>query len=132
MQTTFRDVILLLAVSVLATGCSQKVSFNSDVMPILTANCQECHKSDGEGFVKSGFSINDYDSVMKGTKFGPVIVPGNSDSSSLFRLINHLADLKIQMPPHHYESLSESRREALTEKEIVIIQEWIDQGAKNT
>ena len=68
---------------------------------------------------------------MQGTKYGPVIVPGNSESSTLYRLIAHKVDPKIQMPPHHDEGLAKGREDELTPRQIEFIGKWIDQGAKN-
>lgn len=121
----------LLAVLLLASSCSRQISFAKDVKTILDANCLSCHDGSGEGSAKSSFSTVDYNSVMMGTKFGPVIIPGDSISSSLYLLISHKTDKKIQMPPHHNVSLAEGRGQPLTEQEITIIKNWIDQGALN-
>ena len=65
-------------------GCSgeqsdKPVSFQKDVYPILKTSCAECHTPpDGEGYVKSGLALNTYEGLMKGTKMGPVIIPGQS------------------------------------------------------
>ena len=112
-------------------ACTQELSFQDDVMPILVANCSDCHTMGGEGYIKSGFNVSDYENVIKGTKFGPVIVPGDSASSPLYQLVSHGTDIKIQMPPHHDEALPEGRREPLPPEQIAIIGRWIDQGAKN-
>lgn len=118
--------------SMIATGCGpQQVSFSKDVKPVLDANCLDCHDGEGEGSDKTDFLITNYDNVMKGTKFGPVVVAGDGLSSSLYRVINHMSDPKIQMPPHHKNSLAEGRAESLQGSDIMLIKDWIDQGAKN-
>ena len=86
--------VLLVFLSVIAssitTGCGQQqVSFSKDVKPILDASCLNCHDGKGEGSEKSDFLVTSYDDVMKGTQFGPVIEPGNSVSSTLYRTITH-------------------------------------------
>lgn len=124
-------IMLLMASALVSTGCSQQVSFNKDVQPILTTSCLPCHDGGGEGSTKSGFNVSNYDTLMKGTKYGPVIVAGDSVSSTLYRLIDHRADPKIQMPPHHEESLAQGRMEPLTAAQIDSIKLWIDQGASN-
>jgi len=123
--------LIIVAVSFLSASCSLPVSFNKDIKPILVANCLKCHDGSGEGLVTSGFSVLTYDSVMKGTKYGPVVVPGSAISSTLFLLVSHQVNPKIQMPPHHGEALSEGRSEPLTPRQIEYIEKWIDQGAKN-
>ena len=55
---------------------SQK-SFKEDVMPIFVGRCVSCHQPGGEGYVKSGLDLTSYAGVMKGTKFGPMIIPGD-------------------------------------------------------
>jgi len=112
-------------------GCEREVSFAGDVQPILRASCVSCHGASGEGVDASGFSLEGYDSLMKGTKFGPVVVPNSSMSSNLYRVIAHKTDPAIQMPPQHEYSLADGRGYALSEKQIETIGSWIDQGAKN-
>ncbi len=123
--------LYFLAIAVIGTGCSQQVSFQNDVNPILQENCLSCHDGQGEGIEASGFSVRSYDDLMKGTKFGKVVVPGDSLSSSLYRLIDHQADPKIQMPPHHDEALATGQKSALSGAQIKTIKAWIDQAANN-
>ena len=131
MQIRIRGIIIIAVISLFGVSCSLPVSYNKDIKPILVANCLTCHDGSGEGSSTSGFSVKTYDSIMNGTKFGPVVVPGSSESSTLYRLVAHKVDEKIQMPPHHNEALAEGRRKALTERQIEYIEKWIDQGAKN-
>lgn len=130
MNTCIRSLIMV-GITVFIGGCSKPVSFSKDVNPILVANCLSCHDGSGEGSSTSGFSVKSYSSIMKGTKFGPVVMPGSSESSTLFRLVSHKADPKIQMPPHHEDAQADGRSEPLTERQIEYIQKWIDQGAKD-
>jgi hypothetical protein len=112
-------------------GCERQVSFSADVKPILDNYCVSCHSGSGEGEAASGFAVNDYESVMKGTKFGQVVVPGSAMSSSLYLVVTEKVDPKIHMPPHHAESLAAGRGFALSRTNIETIGTWIDQGAKN-
>lgn len=130
MQIRTRSIFIIAAISLFSVSCSQPISFNKDIKPILVANCLECHDGSGEGSSTSGFSVKTYDSIMKGTKYGPVIVRGSSESSTLYRMVAHKVDEKIQMPPHHDDALAAGRGEALTERQIEYIEKWIDQGAK--
>lgn len=113
------------------TGCSREVSFAQDVQPILQEKCLECHGGSGEGTAASGFSVRDYESVMKGTKFGPVVVPGSSIGSTLYLVVAQKTAPEIQMPPHDEESLAKGRGTPLSKDQIEAIEGWIDQGAKN-
>lgn len=117
--------ILLVGVA----GCERNVSYTADVQPILDSYCASCHSAAGEGEAASGFAVDNYDTVMKGTKFGPVVVPGSSMSSSLYLVVASKTDPKIHMPPHHDDALAQGRGFALSPENIDTIAAWIDQGA---
>ena len=126
----FSASIVLVCAQFSACGQSE-VSFSADVQPILEVACLECHTTTGEGAAASGFAVNDYESVMKGTEFGPVVVPGSSISSALYMVIAGKTDPEIRMPPHHEEAWAEGRGVPLADEEIATIAAWIDQGARN-
>lgn len=119
------------ALCILLSGCDRTISFNDDVQPIFLASCIECHDKSAEGYTASGFSLGDYDSVMKGTKFGPVVIANSSISSTLYLVIASKTSPEIHMPPHHDNALAEGRGAPLSGHQIEIIQKWIDQGAQN-
>ncbi len=109
--------------AVAATACSKaEVSYAKAVQPIFDQHCTVCHQPGGEGFEKSGFATTSYESVMKGTKFGPVIVAGHSPSSTLVILVEGKADPSINMP---------HGKPKLTESDIRLLEAWVDQGARN-
>jgi hypothetical protein len=111
------------AVAGLLAGCGDKpLTYQADVKPILDANCVSCHVPGGSGYEKTGLQLDSYDTIMKGTQFGPVVVAGSSVSSTLYRVISGQADPSIRMP--HGQG-------ALPEKDVSTIAAWIDQGAKN-
>lgn len=112
-------------------GCEREVSFTDDVQPILISACIVCHSESTEGYEASGFSLSDYDAVMKGTRFGKVVVPGSRMSSSLYLVVAHKTAPEIHMPPHHEDALAEGRGVSLTDEQVEIIGAWIDEGAKN-
>jgi len=101
------------------SGCSKQVTY-VDVEPTLQEKCAECHTGDHEGVVASGFSVESYEALMKGTKLGPVIVAGSAASSTLYRMVAGKTDPSIHMP-HGKDQLSDER--------IEMIKIWIDQGA---
>jgi len=111
-------------------GCEKNISYTADIQPILNDSCLACHTLAGEGVAASGFAVDDYASTMQGTKFGPVVVPGSSISSSLYLVVASKTDPKIHMPPHHDDSLATGRGFELSEDKIETIAKWIDQGAK--
>ena len=121
----------LFALCIGLLGCERQVSFADDVQPILAESCIACHDKSAEGYATSGFSLGDYQGVMKGTNFGAVVVAGSSYSSSLYLVIAHKTSPEIHMPPHHEDAWAEGRGTPLTEEQIETIKLWIDQGAKN-
>ena len=126
----FNVVIFILSIHLF--GCGQAVvSFSADVQPIFQNHCIECHNVTGEGVAASGFSVHNYASVMKGTNFGAVIIPGSSISSTLYLVVAQKTSPEIQMPPHHTQALAEGRGTPLSDDELGIIEAWIDQGAQD-
>lgn len=125
MNNTLVTYLSTVALPLFLFGCGtdRQVSFSKDVQPIIQANCAECHTGDGTGIQKSGLDMSDYDGLMKGTKFGPVLEPGKSINSTLVLLIEGKADPSINMP--------HGGMEPLTAADIDTIRVWVDQGAKN-
>jgi hypothetical protein len=124
----FPSAILLAAFSlpVLAqnTAPAQKeVSFKADVRTILDDYCMGCHVPGGKGFEKSGLDLRTYQSLMKGTKFGPVITPGSSLTSTLNVLVSGHADPAISMPF--------GIKGGLPKDKVDLLNKWVNQGAKN-
>ena len=115
-------VLTLCVFTALGSACTKQVSYSKDVYPILQENCLSCHEPGGKGEVASGFNMATYEAFMKGTKFGPVIVPGSGFSSTLAILIEHKGDPSLNMP---------HKKHPLPEEDIETIKLWIDQGAKN-
>ena len=66
--------------------------------------------------------MESYAELMKGTKFGPVVIPGNAVSSNLAILIDGKAP-NIKMPHGTLQILPKADRDT--------IKQWIDQGAMN-
>lgn len=124
------SIISIVTILVFMVGCSRQVSFINEVSPIFKESCVSCHDS-GEGAKNSGLVLTTYESLMEGTKFGPVVIPESAISSTLYLVISHKVDSKIQMPPHHKDKYAMGEGAALSKDDIEIIKIWIDQGAKN-
>ena len=107
---------------VLPQTSQSKKSFKEDVMPIFVGRCISCHQSGGEGFAKSGLDLTSYAGVMKGTKFGPMVVPGDPESSNLMLLLDWRASPELRMP-HGMKQLNSCDRND--------IRAWIREGAKD-
>ncbi len=98
------------------------VSFAEDILPLAKFKCGECHLPGGQGVEKSGFDISSYATLMKGTKFGAVIIAGDPDASSLMRMLDWGVSPDIRMP-HGKKKLSTCDRD--------LIRTWIFEGAKD-
>lgn len=123
MRTSWLGLIAA-ACGALATGACSKpeVSYAKAVQPVFDDHCTSCHKPGADGFEKSGFATTSYADVMKGTRFGPVVVAGESASSTLMILMEGKADPAINMP-HGQQQIPPA--------DIKLLGDWIDQGAKN-
>jgi uncharacterized membrane protein len=115
-------VCLLIA---LLAGCAtgRTVGYQHEIRPLLKQKCFRCHTPpDGEGYLKTGLNMQTYESLMAGTYYGEVIVPGDSKRSILNKLIEGRAG-KTMLMPHD----SDSR---LTDTEIETLRLWVEQGAE--
>jgi mono/diheme cytochrome c family protein len=108
------------APSAAATGAA--VSFKADVLPIFKAHCLVCHTPGSEGTIASGLDLSNFQGVMKGTKYGPMVIPGNAEYSNLMWLLDWRASPQLRMP-HGQQQLPAGERDT--------IRSWIRQGAKD-
>ncbi len=102
--------------------CAQTgtISYAEDITPIFKGWCVSCHEPGGQGFNESGLDLTTYEGLMKGTKLGPMVLPGKPDESNLVVLIN--GDAKVRMPFNHKPLPSCLRQQ---------IWSWIFQGARD-
>ena len=106
-----------------AAAAEPPMSFQEDVLPVFLGRCVSCHSAqNGEGYQASGLDLTTYKGVMAGTKFGPMVIPGDPDSSNLMRLLDWRTSAALRMP-HNKKQLSSCDRSA--------IRQWIRQGAKD-
>jgi Planctomycete cytochrome C len=105
-----------------ACAAEEIVSFKEDILPLLKWRCASCHEPGGAGYEKSGLDLTSYAGVMKGTKFGPMIIPREPESSNLMLLLDWRAAPALRMP-HGKKQLSSCDRGS--------IRTWIRQGAKD-
>jgi hypothetical protein len=95
------------------------VTYEKDIKAILNSRCLYCHRGDKP---KAGLQLDTLDGVIKGSKDGPVVVPGQSAKSKIVLSVARLNDDNA-MPP-------EGKGKPLTKQEVGLIRAWIDQGAK--
>jgi hypothetical protein len=115
---------ILAVLSLPALGADKaEVSFSKDIQPIINDYCLSCHHPGGKGYVRSGLDLRTYGSMMKGTRYGAVIKPGDSFASTLIMLVEGRADPSIKMPFGINGNLSKDK--------IDLFKKWIDQGARD-
>ncbi|MBC9868212.1 MAG: DUF1553 domain-containing protein [Opitutae bacterium] len=100
---------------------SAEVDFARDIRPILNANCIECHG----GLKASGnvsYVYEDRVVDFEGKSGYTVVKPGIPEESELyFRITTDDEDDRMPPPDEH---------DSLSEKEIALIEQWIEEGAK--
>jgi WD40 repeat protein len=105
-------------IKVIELNHKEPVAYEKEIEPILIKKCAVCHS----GIEKKGkFDVGCYESLMKGSKKGAVVVPGKASQSRLIHQVGRTE--KPFMPP-----LTE--KTALTPEELAVFKLWIDQGAK--
>lgn len=114
--------VFFCAIFLLAACAQKEISFKADVQPILEHYCGECHAAGGKGQEKSGLMMSTYEGLMKGTRFGAVVKPGDTLTSAMIMLVEGRADPSIKMP-HGKASLPKDK--------IDVLKQWVAQGARN-
>lgn len=103
---------------------SEAVSYNFDIRPILSDKCFACHGPDAkkrEAGLRLDLAESAYAKLKDGK--GVAIFPGKPEQSELYRRITS-PDPSYQMPT------PESHLGLLTETEIGLVKQWIEEGAK--
>ena len=100
------------------------VTYAADIKPIFDTSCVKCHHG---AKPKAHLHLDTLAGVLKGTKKGPVVKPGDSAGSFLVKAVAHLPkDHDTWMPPLK----NKAGIKPLTPEQIGLIRAWIDQGAK--
>jgi len=116
-------VLLALLPALLAHAAApipQKIDFNRDVRPILSANCYFCHGPD-KNKRKADLRLDTQEGLFGVIKNDTIVVPGKPADSELLRRVT-AADPEQRMP----DPKSNKR---LSDREIEILKRWIEQGA---
>ncbi len=116
-------VTLLAGLSPLSPGWGaepERVQFNRDVRPILSANCLACHGRDGEQR-QADLRLDVAEGATADLGGHVAIRPGNLSESELWARINS-DDPDVVMPPP-------STKRTLTAAQKDVLRRWIEQGA---
>jgi nitrate/TMAO reductase-like tetraheme cytochrome c subunit len=95
------------AAATTAASAADKPTFEANIKPIFEGTCGVCHGQSAA----AGLNLLTYEAAMKGGKDGAVIVPGDSAGSKL---------VEAQGKKHFGN---------LTETELTLVKQWIDNGA---
>jgi len=110
--------ILLIAGSQSLQAAEKEIDYSKQIAPLFRKYCESCHSVDDP---EGKFVIDSYDGLLKGGEQGPAVLPGDSKSSRLIRMIK--GEAKPMMPP-------EDSGDKLNPEEIALLVEWVTQGAK--
>lgn len=114
----------LLALIGLATVArAAELDFYRDIYPFLKTNCISCHN---KTTTKAELDMETPESMKKGGESGPAIIPGRSAESLIVHASLHTKDM--EMPPPNNKSGAVN----LSQAEVALLRQWIDQGAKSS
>ena len=106
---------LIILTFVLFSKPFSQVDYNSQIQPIFDTNCTTCHNYAGSATL----NLTSFSGLINGGVSGPSIIAGDHENSLLYlRLILPVGSAG-SMPPNV----------PLSQSEIDLIAQWIDQGA---
>ncbi len=120
-----RTIHLAIAVTALTSASTAAVQFEKELLPVLQKKCVDCHRAPHEvngkaQDPKAGLRLDAAWGFKKGSENGPVLKPKNSASSRLYEVVTLPKDDDDFMPP---------KGDPLTEAEVKLLRQWIDEGA---
>jgi DNA-binding beta-propeller fold protein YncE len=92
----------------------EKINYTDHIQPLIEANCAKCHNSDKK---KADLDLTSYQSALKGSGSGVIVVSGNPDGSKLWKALTHAEE--PFMPPN---------RGKLADKDLDLFKKWIQSG----
>jgi WD40 repeat protein len=99
-------------------AATDKITFQDHIAPLVEANCSKCHNEDKK---KADLDLTSYQSALKGSGSGPVVLSGNVEGSKLWKALTHSEE--PYMPPN---------RPKLSEKDLSVFRKWIADGLLET
>ena len=94
------------------------IDYELEIQPIFDGNCINCHNPSSQSWNNHELNLTSYAGLMLGGESGNVVVPFDAISSLLWQEISQYA-----MPPYG------SGIGFLSEEQINLIADWIDEGA---
>jgi WD40 repeat protein len=114
---------LLLLVFVTTALSAEDLDYYRDIYPFLKNNCISCHN---KTTTKADLNMETPELMIKGGEAGPALIPGKSQESLV--VIASLHEQDLEMPPANNKSGAVN----LSEAQIALLKQWIDQGAKSS
>ncbi|MYB54567.1 MAG: DUF1553 domain-containing protein [Acidobacteriia bacterium] len=114
---------VIAAAIALALPGHAKVDYQSDVRPLLSDKCFQCHGPDAATRTVD-LRLDRREGLFGHRPNGTPVVPGDPDSSLVFQRITH-TDAALRMPPEYSHKSLESA-------DIDTIRTWIEEGAEWT
>ena len=93
---------------------AEKVTYETDVKPILREHCFACHNQDD---AEASLALDSFEGLTTGGAGGEVVAAGNLDGSRLWKLVTHQEEPK--MPPDD---------DKIPEKQLQVLRRWIESG----
>jgi cytochrome c/WD40 domain-containing protein len=107
-------VLASIAIAPSNVRAQQKVTYDDNVLPIVTQRCSRCHSEEKQ---KGGLLATTYAGILAGSSGGAVLVAGEPEQSNLYLSITHQRE--PNMPPGG---------EKIPQNEIDTIRKWIEGG----
>lgn len=106
---------LIILTFVLFSKLFSQIDYNSQIQPIFNTNCITCHQYGGSATL----NLTSFSGLINGGVSGPSIIAGDHENSLLYQRLILPVGSAGSMPPNV----------PLSQSEIDLIAQWIDQGA---
>ena len=106
---------LIILTFVLFSKLFSQIDYNSQIQPIFDTNCTTCHNYAGSATL----NLTSFSGLINGGVSGPSIIAGDHENSLLYQRLILPVGSAGSMPPNV----------PLSQSEIDLIAQWIDQGA---
>ena len=110
--------VAFLVLLTVAARAAEPVDYLKDIKPVLAAHCYNCH---GASQQKAGLRLDTATLALTGGRTGPALKPGDSAASLLVQAISGTHAELPRMP---------FKNPVLSDTQIALLKNWIDQGAK--
>ncbi len=110
--------IPLLFACLAVAGRAATATYQAAIAPVLERSCVKCHGPEKQ---KAGLRLDSHAAVLRGSKDGLVVNPGDPEESEIVR--------RIGLSPGDDDLMPSGDRPPLSQAEIATIRAWIASGA---